>query len=427
MACAGKEGEGPTRGLRLRFKDPGYAPEGNDTDEGLGDEEEEDEELCAMANVRRRRKLPTAKSGLPKLKLRAGANNIQTSTKGAGSQGDLQTVPSISGPLKLRLKLSGASKQAAEASAGAGDRAALQRRRTQHQLNSDDEDDGKDVGGKVPQKNEPGPDQPTPARAASLKLRWKNGAGESTIPQVDGAADEEEIDDLEARREGVQEQLENAVTSIDPGGAATGSVEAGPLIAQQQPPPLNAAGDLTSLGEAEQRPSSVQAQIPQGTCKLASRSSVEAGEPSCKAIMEPEKPNKAASVGEGEMRREGAAAHQEQQGLNGAMYPAAEDHSDHEILSPAAAIPDQPLEAGLPGVGSEHAHPLSASAEHEAEAETAAGAKLRGEAAEKQANALSKKETEGIAALLHGLRRWLKDIGGIAAVPSDLNDPEVNF
>ena len=401
-------------------------------------EESSDEELRAMANIRRRRQQPAVQAAPPKVRLRTGAR--------AAAAAQQATPP------KLSIKYSAGTAAAAQPlpASGAGRSG---RGHNKWRLEDDEDDDlAEEEASMQPARQ--------PARATSLKLKLKFGECGGRIPQVDGADDTEEeeealhaeapraqLDDLDAVAEDSVQRTPpaeaSAVAHDTRDGASLNVPSSAPEAANTSGPARAVAGLANGDAAAARKQEAVD-----GTLKERG-ADVPAGTPPELNGREEYRPQ--AQTTGAEVARDlggssdapksaanskgcnGEAAEVEQAPLTEAA-PAAEALTAHGCStgcdtphSAAAGPPAAPAPADaeeLPADQPEAEHGVELPSTREAGPED--GVAVKGEEARQRGpRLLSEQERAGIPALVHALRRCLRELGGLAA--TNMEDPEVTI
>ncbi len=423
---AGDEDAPPVRTRRRqsgKLQDDSGLGSDDTSEEAMEEEESSDEELRAMANIRRRRQRQIAPAAGPKVRLRTGA--------GPAAAAQQATPP------KLRLKYSASGAAAAQPTPA--ERAGRGRARWQLEDDSDDDVAAVEAVAQLARQ---------PARATSLKLKLKFGEGGNSIPQVDGADDSDGDEALHAeppRAETTDLQAaadENAQQTVhaDASAAAVGTQDTAPLDAHCS----DVKDDAPEAGGVYEPAKDVAAapilqqgadSAPEGLLKEEAKAAKLQLQASDKAEGHPD----VQAVG-AELQAGGIGVEPKE------TAPAVGQASQvvDLILSEGPAAVEAP---SAPEAAAASKEPLPASAALSADAEklpaeqpqgadnaslpqmTAAGqnghADQGNEAKQRAPRPLSAEEKAGVPALVHALRRWLRELGGHPF--SQMEDPEVTF
>lgn len=425
------------RRLPKRLQDESASGSDVVSEEDNEEEESSDEELRAMANIRRRRQRPAVQAAPPKVRLRTGARAaaaVQQAT-----------------PPKLSIKYSAGTAAAAQPlpASGAGRSG---RGHNKWRLDDDKDDDlAEEEAGMQPARQ--------PARATSLKLKLKFGESGGRIPQVDGADDTEEedalhaeapraqLDDLDAVAEDSVQRTPpaeaSAVAHDTRDGASLNVPSSAPEAADTSGPAKAVAGLANGDAAAARKQEALDgplkergADAPAGTPpELNGREEYRPQAQTTRAEVahdlggSSDAPKSAANS----KGCNGEAAEVEQAPLSEAA-PAAEALTAHggstgcdTPHSAAAGPPAAPAPADaeeLPADQPEAEHGVELPSTREAGPED--GVAVKGEEARQRGpRLLSEQERAGIPALVHALRRWLRELGGRAA--TNMEDPEVTI
>jgi hypothetical protein len=307
------------------------------------------------------------------------------------------------------------------------------------QLNDSDDAGSSDAGMQDARQMRPDQDQPNRTLSLKLKVRLRDGGG--AIPQVDGVADDEDdtADEAHVAAKDLcfgQLNQQGTSTAADRGETHTTEivedirlphvVKESRLIAAVKADDIEAAGDheagpVAELAsrEAPERipgeasPASLPVQLEHGHQTDAVEDHASAANqrqhlPVHAPTASEAKAGKAVKFVEGPTASEHPGPTSEEAPDLAAEVKQAHASHDAGVLKTEAPVP------GLQGT--------AAVASESHLRDSGARPQLENERGPKP---FSEQEGKALAALVHALRRWLREMGGVASVPSEMDDPEV--